>query len=60
MGSSGVVLDLMSAVVEFILPPFATQSGGAWYAGTADAVTQNIGYIEQNNPDYVLNFYDQF
>ena len=37
-----------------ILPPFATQSGGAWYAGTADAVTQNIGYIEQNNPDYVL------
>ncbi len=37
-----------------ILPPFATQSGGAWYAGTADAVTQNIGYIEQNKPDYVL------
>lgn len=37
-----------------ILPPFATQSGGAWYAGTADAVTQNIGYIEQNNPDYVI------
>ena len=37
-----------------ILPPFATQSGGAWYAGTADAVTQNIGYIEQNKPDYVI------
>ena len=37
-----------------ILPPFATQSGGSWYAGTADAVTQNIGFIEQTNPDYVL------
>ena len=37
-----------------ILPPFATQTGGAWYAGTADAVTQNLGYIEQNDSDYVL------
>jgi len=37
-----------------ILPPFATQSGGAWYEGTADAVTQNLGYIRQNDPEYVL------
>lgn len=37
-----------------ILPPYATQAGGAWYEGTADAVTQNIGYIEQNDPEYVL------
>lgn len=37
-----------------ILPPFATQTGGAWYEGTADAVTQNIGYIEQHDPEYVL------
>ena len=37
-----------------ILPPYATQSGGAWYEGTADAVTQNIGYIETNDPEYVL------
>ncbi len=37
-----------------ILPPYATQEGGAWYAGTADAVTQNIGFIEQKDPDYVL------
>ena len=37
-----------------ILPPYATQTGGAWYAGTADAVTQNIGFIEQHNPEYVL------
>ena len=37
-----------------ILPPYTTQTGGAWYEGTADAVTQNIGYIEQNDPEYVL------
>lgn len=37
-----------------ILPPYATQTGGAWYEGTADAVTQNIGYIEQNDPAYTL------
>jgi len=37
-----------------ILPPYATQTGGNWYAGTADAVTQNLGYIEVNDPEYVL------
>ena len=37
-----------------ILPPFATESGGAWYEGTADAVYQNIGYIEANDPEYVI------
>ena len=37
-----------------ILPPYATQTGGSWYAGTADAVMQNLGYIEQNDPEYVL------
>ena len=37
-----------------ILPPYATQTGGSWYAGTADAVTQNLGYIETNDPEYVL------
>ena len=38
----------------FILPPYATQTGGSWYAGTADAVTQNLGFIKANDPDYVL------
>ena len=37
-----------------ILPPYETQTGSSWYAGTADAITQNIGFIEQNDPDYVL------
>ena len=37
-----------------ILPPYETQTSSAWYAGTADAITQNIGFIEQNDPDYIL------
>ena len=37
-----------------ILPPYATQETASWYAGTADAVTQNIGYIREHNPKYVL------
>lgn len=37
-----------------ILPPYATQDGGAWYAGTADAVTQNLDYIKLHDPKYVL------
>lgn len=37
-----------------ILPPYETQTGGAWYAGTADAITQNIDYIKANDPKYVL------
>ncbi|HIU04329.1 MAG TPA: glucose-1-phosphate adenylyltransferase [Candidatus Coprousia avicola] len=37
-----------------ILPPYATQEGGAWYAGTADAVTQNLDYIKSHHPEYVL------
>ncbi|MBM6777935.1 glucose-1-phosphate adenylyltransferase [Collinsella tanakaei] len=37
-----------------ILPPYATQEGGAWYNGTADAVTQNLDYIKSHDPEYVL------
>jgi glucose-1-phosphate adenylyltransferase len=37
-----------------ILPPYATQTGGSWYAGTADAVAQNLEYIELNDPEYVI------
>lgn len=37
-----------------VLPPYATETGGSWYEGTADAVYQNIGYIETNDPEYVV------
>ncbi len=37
-----------------ILPPYATQTGGQWYAGTADAIYQNLEYINIYDPEYVL------
>lgn len=38
----------------FILPPFMKQDGGEWYKGTANAVYQNMEFIEQYQPQYVL------
>jgi len=37
-----------------ILPPYTDQYGGAWYKGTADAIYQNIEYIDFHNPEYVM------
>ncbi|NDI34467.1 glucose-1-phosphate adenylyltransferase [Chengkuizengella sediminis] len=37
-----------------ILPPYVKQNGGDWYSGTADSIYQNIDFIEQYNPKYVL------
>lgn len=38
----------------FILPPRETTSGFGVYRGTADAITQNIDFIDQYEPEYVL------
>lgn len=38
----------------FILPPYATESGGQWYRGTADAIFRNLDFIDSYNPEYVL------
>ncbi|ANE45577.1 glucose-1-phosphate adenylyltransferase [Paenibacillus swuensis] len=38
----------------FVLPPYAQQTGADWYSGTANAIYQNMGFIEQYNPEYVL------
>lgn len=37
-----------------VLPPYATQEGGAWYDGTADAIYHNIDFIDSYDPEYVL------
>ncbi len=37
-----------------ILPPYATESGGRWYNGTADAIYRNMDFIERYDPEYVL------
>lgn len=38
----------------FVLPPYATQDGGEWYNGTADAVYKNLDFIDSYLPEYVL------
>lgn len=38
----------------FILPPYVKGKTGEWYKGTANAIYQNIGFIDSMNPKYVL------
>ena len=37
-----------------ILQPYSSQEGSKWFEGTSHAVYQNISYIDQQNPEYVL------
>ncbi|MCK9444525.1 MAG: glucose-1-phosphate adenylyltransferase [Tissierellaceae bacterium] len=37
-----------------ILPPFTSEEGGRWYTGTANAVYENIDYLDELEPQYVL------
>lgn len=37
-----------------VLPPYLGQKGGEWYRGTANAIYQNMYYIKQYDPEYVL------
>lgn len=46
-------LDLVTGGV-FVLPPYQTGKSGEWYKGTANAIYQNLAFIGQYNPDYVL------
>ena len=46
-------LDRVSGGVH-ILPPYQGQDGEGWYKGTANAIYQNIEFIERYNPEYVL------
>ena len=36
-----------------VLPPYESSSGKSWYEGTANAIYQNISFIDRYNPDYV-------
>lgn len=38
----------------FILPPYVGAKKGTWYKGTANAIYQNINFIERYHPKYVL------
>ena len=37
-----------------ILPPYEKSASSEWYSGTANAIYQNLGYMDSYNPDYVL------
>ena len=38
----------------YVFTPIITAENGSWYRGTADAIYQNLAFIERYNPEYVL------
>ena len=37
-----------------VLPPYEKSNNSEWYTGTANAIYQNLEFIDYYNPDYVL------
>ena len=37
-----------------ILPPYQSATGATWYKGTANAIFQNIGFVDLYDPEYVV------
>ncbi len=37
-----------------ILPPYQSSTGASWYKGTANAIYQNIGFVDMYDPEYVV------
>lgn len=37
-----------------VLPPYETAAGKAWYSGTANAIYQNISFVDRYSPEYVI------
>lgn len=37
-----------------VLPPYSESSGVRWYKGTASAIYENMNYLKQYDPEYVL------
>ncbi len=46
-------LDRLTGGV-MILPPYQAKKGADWYKGTANAIYQNLGFINRYDPDYVI------
>ena len=46
-------LDRLDGGVH-VLPPYVRGKGGQWYKGTANAIYQNIDFVNHYDPDYVL------
>ena len=47
-------LDISKEGGVFILPSDAREKGADWYRGTADAIYQNLNFIDLADPEYVL------
>lgn len=47
-------LDRKNGGVTILAPHVKGGEEGEWYSGTANAIFQNIGYIDANDPEYVL------
>lgn len=37
-----------------VLPPYESAAGASWYKGTANAIYQNISFVDRYNPEYVI------
>ncbi|OPJ56687.1 glucose-1-phosphate adenylyltransferase [Clostridium oryzae] len=37
-----------------LLPPYMEENGGKWYKGTANAIYQNIDFVDLYDPEYVI------
>lgn len=37
-----------------VLPPFVSRNNEAWYSGTANAIFQNLSFVDYYDPEYVL------
>lgn len=46
-------LDRINGGVH-ILPPYQSNSGAQWYEGTANAIYQNLSFIDRYDPEYVV------
>lgn len=46
-------LDRVSGGV-YILPPYQKGKASEWYKGTANAIYQNIGFVDEYDPEYVV------
>ena len=49
--NSGV--DTVGVLTQY-LPPYEKSTNSEWYTGTANAIYQNLEYMESYNPEYVL------
>jgi len=38
----------------FVLPPHEREDGSSWYRGTADAISRNLKFIDQYDPEHLL------